>query len=80
MIFWYQDCLYLCKSSQIKHKILVELHTSPIRGHSGFLKKYERIKNDFFWEGLKNDVKTFVAECLVCQQNKGETIKTPGLL
>jgi hypothetical protein len=35
----------------------------------------------FFWgEGLKNYVQKFVSECLVCQQNKGETIKTPGLL
>ena len=52
-LLWYQDCLYLCNSSRIKHKILVELHTSPIGGHSGFLKTYHRIKKDFFWEGLK---------------------------
>ena len=44
----YQDRLYLCKSSQLKHKILVELQTSPIGGHSRFLKTYERIKKDFF--------------------------------
>jgi hypothetical protein len=30
--------------------------------------------------GLKTDVQKFVAECLVCQQNKVETIKTPDLL
>jgi hypothetical protein len=56
------------------------LHTSPIGGHSGFLKTYHRIKKDFFWEGLKTDVQNFVFECVVFQQNKGETIKTPGLL
>ena len=27
-----------------------------------------------------NQIQKFVAECLVCQQNKVETIKTPGLL
>jgi hypothetical protein len=31
-------------------------------------------------EGLKADVQKFVVECVVCQQNKGETIKTPRLL
>ena len=34
----------------------------------------------FFWEGLKGDVQKCVAKCLVCQRNKGETIKTLGLL
>jgi hypothetical protein len=58
----------------------LELHTSPIGGHSGFLKTYHRVKKEFFWDGLKTDVQRFVAEFLVCQQNKIETINTPGLL
>jgi hypothetical protein len=77
---WYKDRLYLCKNSQLKQKVLLELHTSPVGGHSRFLKTYHRVKKDFFWDGLKTDVQRFVAECLVCQQNKVETIKTPGLL
>ena len=79
-ILWYKECLYLYMNSTLKHKILKELHESPIGGHSGFLKTYHRVKQDFFWEGLKGDVQKCVAECLVCQRNKGETIKTPGLL
>jgi hypothetical protein len=77
---WYKDRLYLCKNSQLKQKVLLELHTSPIGGHSGFLKTYHRVKKDFFWDGLKTNVQRFVAECVVCQQNKVETIQTPGLL
>jgi hypothetical protein len=77
---WYKYRLYLCKNSQLKQKVLLELHTSPVGGHSGFLKTYHRVKKDFFWDGLKTDVQMFVAECLVCQQNKVETIKTLGLL
>jgi hypothetical protein len=77
---WYHDHLYLCKNSQLKQKVLLELHTSPIGGHSRFLKTYHRIKKDFFWEGLKTDVQKFVSECVVFQQNKGETIKMSGLL
>jgi hypothetical protein len=77
---WYKDRLYLCKNSQLKQKVLLELHTSPVGGHSRFLKTYHRVKKEFFWDGLKTDVQRFVAECLVCQQNKVETIKTPGLL
>jgi hypothetical protein len=77
---WYRVHLYLCKKSQLKQKVLLELHTSPVGGHSGFLKTYHRVKKDFFWDGLKNDVKRFVVECLVFQQNKVETIKTLGIL
>eukprot|EP00253_Pinus_taeda_P011086 PITA_11086 len=77
---WYKDRIYLSKNSQLKHKILMELHTSPLGGHSGFLKTYHRVKKEFFWEGLNSDIQKFVAECLVCQQNKVETVKTPCLL
>ena len=79
-VLWYKDRLYLCKNSILKNRVLSELHASPVGGHSGFLKTYHRIKHDFFWEGLKGDVQKFVAECMVCQQNKGETIKSPGIL
>jgi hypothetical protein len=58
----------------------LELHTSPVGGHSGLFKIYHRVKTIFFWDGLKNDVQRFVVECLVCQKNKVETIKTLGLL
>jgi hypothetical protein len=58
----------------------LELHTSLVGGHSGFLKTYHKVKKDFFWDVLKIDVQSFVAECLVLQKNKVETIKTPGLL
>ena len=58
----------------------MELHTSPLGGYSRFLKTYHRVKKDFFWDGLKSDIKNFVVGCLVCQQNKVETNKTPSLL
>eukprot|EP00253_Pinus_taeda_P017399 PITA_17399 len=77
---WYKGRLYLCTNSQLKQKILLELHASPLGGHSGFSKTYHRVKKEFFWDGLKSYIQKFVAECLVCQQNKAETIKTPGLL
>ena len=58
----------------------MELHTCPVGGHLGFLKIYHKVKKDFIWDDLKYDIQKFVAECLVFQKNKVETIKTPGLL
>ena len=70
--------LYICKESQIKQKVLLELLTYPIGGNSGFLKAYHRVKKEFFWEGLKYG--RFIIECLVYQQNKVDTVNTPCLL
>ena len=58
----------------------MELHISPIGGHSGFLKTYHRVKKVFFGEGLKYGVRRLVVECLVCQQNKVEIVKVPSFL
>jgi hypothetical protein len=77
---WYTDRLYLCKNSQLKQKVLLELHTSRVGGHSRFLKTYHRVNKEFFWDGLKTNVQRFVEECLVFQQNNMETIKTQGIL
>ena len=77
---WYKDRLYMCKNSQLKQNILLELHTSPLGGHSRFLKIYYKVKKEFFWDGLKSNIQNFVVEFFVFQQNKFETIKTLGLL
>jgi hypothetical protein len=76
----YKGCLYLCKKSQLKSTVISELHASPTVGHSGFTKTYEWVKRSFFWDGMKQDVHTFVVECEVCQCNKGETFKALGTL
>jgi hypothetical protein len=78
--FLYKGRLYLSKQSALKSKVLSEFHASPTAGHSGFTKTYEWVKCSFFWDGMKQDVHTFVEECDICQCNKGETVKTPGTL
>jgi hypothetical protein len=62
---WYKDHLYLCKNSQLKQKVLLELHTFSIGGHLGFLKTYHMVKREFFWDRFKIDFQRFVEECLV---------------
>ena len=48
-------------------------------GHLGFLKSYQRAKREFFWQGMKADLKAFVRECDVCQRIKFETSILAGL-
>ena len=47
--------------------VLSELHATPTIGHSEFTKTYDRVKHSFFWDGMKQDIRNFVAECYVCQ-------------
>jgi hypothetical protein len=58
--FLYKGRLYLSKQSTLKSKVLSEFHASPTTGHSGFTKTYERVKRSFFWDGMKQDIHTFV--------------------
>jgi hypothetical protein len=76
----YKGRLYLSKQSKLKSTVLSELHATPTAGHSGFTKTYDRVKRSFFWDGMKQDIRKFVAECEVCQRNKGETVKSSGTL
>ena len=52
-LIWYKDRLYLGKSSELKKKVLFELHSSLTGGHSGFLKTYHGVKKYFFGMVLK---------------------------
>jgi hypothetical protein len=56
----YKGCLYLSKHSQLTSMVLSELHATPIVGNLGFTKTYDRVKRYFFWDGMKQDVCTFV--------------------
>jgi hypothetical protein len=72
--------LYLSKQSKLKFTVLSELHATPTDGHFEFTKTYDRVKHSFFWDGMKQDIHNFVAQCDVCQCNKGETVKSPSTL
>ena len=43
----------------------MEFHTSPLGGHSGFLKPYPGVKKECFWDSLKSNIQNFVAVILL---------------
>ena len=49
-------------------------------GHSGFLKSYQRAKSDFYWKGIKTDLKKFISDCDTCQRIKFATSSLAGLI
>ena len=57
-----------------------QFHSSPMGGHAGSSKTHSRLKREFFWHGLRKDIKKFIRECEVCQRNKIENLKPTGAL
>jgi hypothetical protein len=76
----YKGRLFIVKNSDFKAQVLQYLHSNPSAGHSGYHKTVQRAKSDFFWKGMRKDIKQLVRECTVCQENKSELIHPPGLL
>jgi hypothetical protein len=56
------------------------MHSSALGCHSGIPATYNKLKQFFYWPGLKKVVHTFVRSCTVCQQAKPDRAKYPGLL
>ena len=48
--------------------------------HLGGTKKYQSIKENYWWNGMKRHIVEFILKCLVCQQVKTEHQVSVGLL
>ena len=72
--------IYLGSCDALKDAVLQQVHNSPLGGHSRFLKTLHRVKRDFSWPGLREDVRKHVRECDACQRQKAETCNIAGLL
>ena len=59
--------MYLSLSCGLKPKVLQLVHDSSLGGHLGFLKSYHRLKHDFYWIGMRANLKNHIKECGVCQ-------------
>ena len=76
----YKGKIYLGTCDALKAAVLQQVHNSPLGGHLGFLKTLHRVKRDFHWPGLPEDVRKHVKECDTCQRLKYETCNEAGLL
>jgi len=76
----YKGRIYLGPNSHLKSSVLHYVHNSPLGEHSGYLKTLHRIQQDFYWPGLRKDLRQHIRECDTYQRIKHETCKPAGLL
>ena len=79
-IIRYRGRILVGEFSNLWQRLITALHSSPIGGHSGTRATYQRIKNIFYWPGLKAAVESFITACPICQRAKHENCLQPGLL
>lgn len=66
--------------SVLRSTIIEEVHNSSYGGHSGINGTYMRMKNSFYWPGMKKYIIAAVQSCHACQKNKANVGCIPGLL
>ena len=66
--------------SELKKKLLYEVHNTVFTMHPGGNKMYQDLKQCYWWKGMKRDVTDYVSKCLMCQQVKVEHQIPSGLL
>ncbi|GJV76756.1 putative nucleotidyltransferase, ribonuclease H [Tanacetum coccineum] len=79
-VVWFEDRLCVPNDQTLREKIMTEAHSSPFTIHPGSTKMYRDLKQYFWWNGMKQDVATFVSKCMTCQQVKIEHQRASGLL
>ena len=79
-VLYYKGRLVIPRTSRLITSIIGEFHNSPMGGHSGETKTYQRLASELFWVGMRKDVVKYVQECTVCQQNKHLATTPAGLL
>ncbi|KAJ1703813.1 hypothetical protein LUZ63_003592 [Rhynchospora breviuscula] len=79
-LFRYKNRLCVGATNGWRIRLVREVHSTCIGGHSGVLPTYQRIKKMFYWPKLKEMVQEEVKKCEICQLNKGEHVPIPGLL
>lgn len=66
---YYKHRIFVPAINEWRVKVLTEFHGELTGGHAGVSRTYKRISRSFAWPGLLRDIKRFVAECYICQQN-----------
>ncbi|XP_035843990.1 uncharacterized protein LOC118490448 [Helianthus annuus] len=77
---WFRgNVILLSPASSFIPKVLQHCHASSEGGHFGFHKTLARVKESFWWSGIKERVKKFIQECHICQRFKTESCRPAGL-
>lgn len=60
--------------------LLKAYHSDPLAGHFGVKRTYLKLQHQFWWPNMLTSIKTYIKDCLACQQYNISRLKKPGHL
>ena len=51
-------------------KLMAEFHDSPLAGHMGINKTYDKIRERYYWPHMLRDITNYIKSCDLCQRRK----------
>ena len=76
----YKNKVVIPLNSDIIQQLLREFHDSHLGGHSGLLRTYKWLAQQFYWPSMVRMVKEYVSFCDVCQRVKSDMLSPARLL
>jgi len=76
----YKGRVVIPNDATLRATLLHEMHDTKVGGHSGVLRTFKKLVQQFYWPGMHKAVQNYVKECEICQKTKAETLALAGLL
>lgn len=54
----------------LRKTVLFECHDSELAAHGGIFKTLYRVRQDYYWPGMKKDIISYVGNCITCKSTK----------
>ena len=79
-LLWQKHKLYIPDKDRLRQDVLYWHHDVPWACHLGIEKTVKMVAHQFFWPGMSEDIRKYVASCVPCQKNKTDRRRrTPPL-
>ena len=76
----YKGRVIVPNDAALRAKLLHEMHETKVEGHSGVLRTFKKLGQQFYWPGMHRSVQDYVKGCAICKKIKTETLAPAGLL
>ena len=61
----------ICAPSELQKYVLWQIHDSPVSGHQGINRTWQKAKMcPFYWKGMRQSVIDYVKSCDICEEKK----------